>query len=175
VRWRAPTPSQTARFCVLTLLRPCVQVLRFHMGDYDLAERECTEFMRYALRTRASITPVNDRFRLCRCCACVYCALCAVRSTAQFNQSSEGIAADALIDSWGQGKKDALDKAVKLQTFEFLPNAVAVIARKLVFDEAKLATAQAQRQARDAADAKKQEEDANKNLPKNAAGQLDLT
>lgn len=97
------------------------------------------------------------------------------QSTAAFSTSSEAIASDALIDAWNQGSAEELAKATKLQTFTFLANGIAVLARKLAFDESKLKAAQASRAAADAKDQKEQLAAANANLPKNAAGELDLT
>ena len=92
----------------------------------------------------------------------------------EFNQSSEGIAADALIDAWTQGSAAELEKATKLQTFTFLANSISILARKLVFDAAKLKAAQEQRAADDAKVEAAANAAATAHLPKTKDGELDL-
>jgi len=123
-------------------------VLRFHLTEYDAAEKDYKEF----------------------------CA------DAKFVDSNDCTAADSLIDAWRQGSKEHLAKAIKLQTFEFLANSIAVLARKLAFDEGKLKAQQALRAAEvpesaatAAASAAAAAAADTAQLPKTKTGELDLT
>ena len=48
-----------------------------------------------------------------------------------FNTSDEMFAADALLNAFDSGDPEALNQATKNQSFQFLPNDIAVLARKL--------------------------------------------
>jgi len=54
--------------------------------------------------------------------------------TAKYGTSAEAEAADMLINAFDSGDEKDWEKAVKLQTFTFLPNSIALVARHLKLD-----------------------------------------